>query len=349
MTAPSSSQGPGAGASSVLRLLFERRRLVVRAVTAVVALTVAAALILPRTWTARGSFVAQAGSVENLGALAGLASQFGVNIGSGAGGYPPRFYAALVTSDEVLGVVVDEQAPGASEGSPITVAEALGVKGETPAIRRARAIELVRREVVGALYDQRTGLTSFSVQTGDPQLSARIAGRIVDELNRFNGERRRSRASTERRFVEQRQAAVAAELRDVEDSIQRFLARNRAYESSPERKLEFERLTRRQGQLTTVLTSLTQSFEQARIEEVRDTPVLTVIEAPVVPVLPDRRPMLQWAIGAGLLATLVLLGGLIGLHLVGLLRVASTTGPDTVGALFVALAGELRRPWRLLW
>lgn len=333
--------------AELLRFLFSRRRVVTRAVLGAMLATLAVAVVSSRTWTARGSFVAQAGGMENLGALAGLASQFGVNLGSAAGGYPPRFYSALVTSDEVLGVVVDQPAP-ATDGSPtMTVGEALGAKGATPEIRRARAIDRARRNVVAALFDGRTGLTGFSVRTKDARLSAQIAGAIVQEMNRFNSERHRSRASTERRFVEARRAVVADELRQAEESVQSFLVRNRAYDSSPERQLEYDRLTRRKSQLSTVLTSLTQSFEQARIEEVRDTPVLTVVETPVIPVLPDRRPVAQWAVGAALLAALVSLSGLVAIHLLGLSAAPVGEGPSTPSEMARQLAGDLRRPWRL--
>jgi uncharacterized protein involved in exopolysaccharide biosynthesis len=48
---------------------------------------------------------------------------------------------------------------------------------------------------------------------------------------------------------------------------------------------------------------LAQAYEQARIEEVRDTPVITVIEAPMLPARPDPRPFGR-AIAAGLLCAL---------------------------------------------
>jgi hypothetical protein len=47
-----------------------------------------------------------------------------------------------------------------------------------------------------------------------------------------------------------------------------------------------------------VFTSLVQSFERARIDEVRNTPVITVIEAPTRPVRPDGRGVVKWGIAA---------------------------------------------------
>ena len=56
-----------------------------------------------------------------------------------------------------------------------------------------------------------------------------------------------------------------------------------------------------------VLTTLVQSYEQARISEVRDTPVITVLYTPFVPAGPDDL-RLELVVALGLLA-----GGMAGI------------------------------------
>jgi uncharacterized protein involved in exopolysaccharide biosynthesis len=53
-----------------------------------------------------------------------------------------------------------------------------------------------------------------------------------------------------------------------------------------------------------IYTSVAQAYEQARIDEVRDTPVITVVEAPLLPAKPDPRPFFRMLV-AGLLIALV--------------------------------------------
>jgi uncharacterized protein involved in exopolysaccharide biosynthesis len=57
-----------------------------------------------------------------------------------------------------------------------------------------------------------------------------------------------------------------------------------------------------------VVTTLTQALEDARIREVRDTPVITVVEAPAVNALPEPRgrikAVLLGFLGGGFLGVL---------------------------------------------
>ena len=63
-----------------------------------------------------------------------------------------------------------------------------------------------------------------------------------------------------------------------------------------------------------VLTTLVQAYEQARVSEVRDTPVITVLQSPFFPPRHDPRQ--------GVLTTLLglILGGMMGIALAFLAR-----------------------------
>ena len=62
-----------------------------------------------------------------------------------------------------------------------------------------------------------------------------------------------------------------------------FLERNRSYESSPQLVFAYQGLQRRLNTAQELYLTLLREFETARIEEVNDTPVLTVIDAAVPP------------------------------------------------------------------
>jgi uncharacterized protein involved in exopolysaccharide biosynthesis len=93
---------------------------------------------------------------------------------------------------------------------------------------------------------------------------------------------------------------------------------------------------------------LAQNFEQARIDEVRDIPVITIVEAPEPPALPDSRMLLL----RGLLALVA--GALLGALLAFFLTFVRASRTDTADELEEfrqlkrATAHDIRRPWRLL-
>ena len=207
----------------------------------------------------------------------------------------------------------------------------------------------LRRNVVSALYDQRDGLTTFSATTRSAALSATIANAVVREINRFSADQLQVHASTERKFVEARRDVIGKELADAEEALSRFLMRNREPQLSPERKLEIDRLNRRVEELAAVVSSLSESFEKARIEEVRDTPVLTLIDAPAAPALPDRRPAAQWAVALAFLTAALLLGSILVLQSIGVVPRRRSNEPLRLAGWWPVLQQDFRRPWRLLF
>ena len=130
--------------------------------------------------------------------------------------------------------------------------------------------------------------------------------------------------------------------------MQQFLQRNRDLLNSPELTFQRDRLQREVSMQQEVFTSLAQALEQAKIEEVRDTPVLTLVEEPELPVRPDR---LRLIVKGGM----ALLGGLMLGCLLAFWK-AFSENAARAGSLEVAefqrlrreAAGDLLRPWRVL-
>ncbi|MDB4915910.1 MAG: lipopolysaccharide biosynthesis protein, partial [Gemmatimonadetes bacterium] len=155
----------------------------------------------------------------------------------------------------------------------------------------------------------RLDVVSVNVTTGDPVLSKGMADAILAQLNRFNLQTLQSRASAERKFAEGRMNEVQGELRVAEDGLQRFLEDNRQQYLSPALEIEKARRGRKVDLLQQTFTTLATSFELARIDEVRDTPLITIIQRPAVPIRPDPRGVIGKAILALLMG--LFLGSLL--------------------------------------
>jgi uncharacterized protein involved in exopolysaccharide biosynthesis len=321
---------------ALLNVVLRDRWRIFRTAVLALALVTVVLLVLPRTWTSTGSFRPQQRQTS-LAGLSSLAAQFGLSVPNLDNTQSPAFYADLLRSHTILGHVVEAEyvVPvdgGDQRGSLVRWLEV--EEDETEPVRRELAIRKLDKllEVETA---PRTGVVTFSVATKSPELSAQIAGRLLQEVNRFNLESRQSQASAERRFTEGRLASVRDELRAAENRLEMFLRQNRQYRTSPELSLQQERLRREVSLIEDVHTTLAQAYEQAKIEEVRDTPVITIVERPEVAVQPDPRGFVK----KGILA--LLLGAGLGIMLAFLREAMSRTSREA--AAEVEEFRELRR------
>jgi uncharacterized protein involved in exopolysaccharide biosynthesis len=288
---------------SALNMLLRNRTLLL-ALPAAIALVVAVWMLFqPRTYRSEAAFVPQR-TQRAPSAFTGLAAQFGIALPGEGLDQSPAFYADLVRSREILGEVVESSY---EEASGATLAEVFEID-ENDANRRSHlAIERVRRTLRQA-NDVETGVVTFSVALEDGAVARAVAEKVIAEINAFNMRRRRSLAEAERSFVEDRLGTANAELVSAESALRTFDERNLRIDNSPELRLERDRLMREVGMRQEVVTMLTQAYEQARIDEVRNTPAITVIERPSTPVKPERRGTVQYALLAFLVSGFVMTG-----------------------------------------
>ena len=326
---------------SALNGLLRHRGLVLGCTILLAAAGGAWAFSRERTFTSFSSFMPEG----RQSAAGGLAAQLGIVLPGTGGTESPQFYVDLLHSRELLGSAVTTAftVPGVSR--PTTLVDLYQVEGSTPAIRRDEAID----RLDGALDlspSARTNVVSVKVSATNAALAQQLNRRLLELLGEFNLRRRQSRASEERRFAEERLGTVKAELRVAEDRLQSFLQSNRDYQNSPSLVFSYERLQADVVLLRQVVMTLQQSAEQAKIEEVRDTPTITLVETPSLPVRPDSRGVVKFT----------LIGAVLGLFLgVGIAFVHETLSRPSVRETsdydeFVRLRREaladLRHPWR---
>ena len=253
----------------------------------------------PPTYTSRSSFTPQSRQAPSR--LTEIAAQSGLGLPAGEASHSPQFYADLLRSRYVLSAVVETKFTVRSDSEPVTrtLMDVYQVSGATD-IRRERAIRRLQRAVAADLF-RRTGVVTLAVSAPTASLARDINQRMLDLVNEFNTERRQLSASAERRFIETRLEDVQDGLRTAENALQRFFEENRNFENSPVLTFEQERLAREVDRQQGLYTSLSQAYEDAKINEVRDTLSLQCSSVRDVAVWPDERGMLR----KGLLALIV--------------------------------------------
>lgn len=297
-------------------------------------------LVQPRSYVSTASFSLQSSESRH---LSGIAAQIGLALPSSDGTQSPAYYVELLGSREILTDAAASRYSFKKDGKLIsaTLPEIYEMNDRDSAVKYDRAV----RKLHGAITTEQsreTGIVDLAVSAPTPTLARQLSTRLLQLLNEFNLKTRQSQAANERRFIEQRLAEISVELRAAEDRLQSFLQRNRGgYASIPELSFEHDRLAREVSLRQQVYTSLAQNYEQARIDEVRDTPVITVIESPSFPVRPAPRGLVKRVFTALLLG---LLFGIVPL-LLRVLFTPSRKSMDDEVAEYRKLRSEIRS-WR---
>ena len=269
------------------------------------AIATAWVLARPAEYTATASFVTQGGDAgrSNLAALAG---QFGVSVPAGNSSTSPELYVNLMKSRVILErtlrdtFVVQEMG-----GRHVAVLDILGIPSSPRSQREEVGVRKLSSWVTASLV-KTTGVVTVEVRTAWPSVSLAIASQLIERINEFNQYTRQTQAAAERKFIERRWGLASQDLRQAEDRLEYFLRGNRESSSAPQLVAARERLQRDVVQKQQLYSSLTQSLEEVRIREVRDTPVITVLEPPAVSTVPQSKQR-RLKIIAGLI-----LGGLFG-------------------------------------
>jgi len=275
--------------------------------------TLIVTLVLPRRFTASVAFTPTAAGGQ-LSSLAGVAAEFGVNIPTnGDDAESPQFYADLVGAQSFLERLVAEpyRIMVGSDSVVVRMDTLFGISEKTPEATVARTAERLD-DRLNATVSPATGVVRVTVRLRLAPLAEAVIRRTLAQIQEFNATTHQTRARWERQFIEDRMRSAAGELEEAESQLGEFLIRNRDYSKSPALQFQADKLQRQVALRQDVLTTLARSLEQAKIDEVKAEPVLTIVEPPVVSPLPDRRRLALkglLAIFGGLaLATIIVVG-----------------------------------------
>lgn len=333
---PSTSQPKPRTLIDLFDLILRHLRLIF-AVAVILSLAAATQVLLkPPVYTSSASFLPQASS-NSQSALSGVASQLGLVTSGDQSGQSPDFYVSLLQQQSMLVRVVDARYSLRAAAQPQPLPDILLDEGGSPAERRRRAMDILNTHTTIAL-NAKIGLVRIVVSSDDPDLSKQIVDNYLRFVNESNRDILRQRATEEARFIDDRLAATRSELFAAEDRLQFFLQTNRELSNSSELVFQRDRLQRDVQLRQQIYSSLAQAYEQSRLDQVRDTPVITLVERPFAPQFPDSRHVGVRVILAALL------GGLIGILIARLSElVYAEDGSLAPSGEFQRLLTRLRR------
>jgi uncharacterized protein involved in exopolysaccharide biosynthesis len=324
---------------AVATTLLRSRWRIARWAVAGAILGLLSALLQPPKFVATASFVPQSNEGSRSG-LASLAGQLGVSIPLGNQSVSPEFYAMLLKSRALLEPLArDTFVVPELGGRRVPVVDLLEMEGDSPEKRRERALKHLRK-IVSSSASRTTSVVELSVATKMRSVSLAMASALLRGVNDYNQRTRQGQAAAERRFVGERLAVVTAELRVAENRLSDFLRGNREV-GAPQLSMQRERLQRDIDLRQQLFATLTQAYEEARIREVRDIPVVAAVEPPFAPLEPVRSGRVVRTI-LGLVAGTVL--GVVVVLVSRFLQRRREEGDSDASEFFAALEEAKVRP-----
>jgi len=268
------------------------------------AIGVAVAFALPPQYTASSTFIAKGPSTSLLpNALQGIAATVGL---AGVRDYSPQFYADLLTSDPVLQAALDRKypVPERDGGGQKTYYEIEDITGRDSSARRDAAMRYLRKRVT-TRADVRTNIISLYAEARYPEMSRELAFNLLQALDSMNISFRQEQSRDLREYFGSRVADAQKDLDSAETALRQFLERNRVTQGSPLLTFEQARLSRTADLKRAVYTTVVQQYEEAKMQEARNVPVLTILTRPVAPARksgPPRRLIVVVAVLLGFAA-----------------------------------------------
>lgn len=286
----------------------------------------------PDTYTATTSFITE--DAPSPGRLFGILPSTG-------SGRSPDFYLELLRSPIILGPLVEQPYMAEPDQPARTLVERYGGSKEVTQGARASAMGTVL-ENMGTRVSV-NGVITLRITAENPHLAANIAQGFLDQIDRFNNDRRRTQNTAEIRFAEQRMAELEAEVKTAEDRYRIFLERNRTI-ASPALILERDRLVDELGRKRSLLSALLQGYERAKLDQSRESPQATLIAPPLPPLGPNPRAVMRVAILGFFFG--VLLAGMFALAKEYVQRIPRQTSPEAseFAELTAKFVEAFRRP-----
>ena len=233
----------------------------------------------------------------------GLAAQFGINIPNNQS-EPKWVYPEIIKSRGLARTVLKRKFDTNQFGPEKSLLQILTYGNDEP------KSDLDKLEIMGVdnflsmikvSEDIKTAIVTLNINASEPILAAEINRTLIEELDAHQRKYNKAKTSDTKQFIEERILNTEKELNSAEEALKVFMDRNRRIENSPALQLEKQRLGREVTVLTGVFTTLKQQLETTKIEEVKESDYVIILDAPEAPLHPSKPNKKGILITAGLL------------------------------------------------
>ncbi len=263
---------------NILSLLWQSRKFIGIVTGAVTVLAIIISLLLPESFKSTAVLLPDTDK-SKLGSLGGgltdLAAMAGVNVGGE--GSIVKLYPIILKSESVLKAVILTKYQTKEYPDSVDLIQYWKIKEKNPE-REYEVALLNLRNGLDVALDLKTAVLTMSIETAEPQLSADILNTTIRAADKFIRTKRNTNASEQRKWIEARLVEVKEDLSKAENALKDFREKNRSISGSPQLLLDQERLMREMQINSTMYVELKKQYELVKIEEIRTTPIISVMD-----------------------------------------------------------------------
>jgi len=263
--------------------ILKYKRVTYTIVTTSVLATLAVCLIMKNKYTSTATILPSGPAIltsELKNLAAGSVAELGLGATSQAGENSSALYPDILGSRLISERIIKRNYSfyHRSRARAMSLEEYIDAPNIDRALRRLNKLVTIKS-------DRKTGVITVSVTTKYPELSAAVAHAYLEELDDYNIHHRQSTASENQKFTAKRLLEIKAELAEAEDSLRSFKEANMNYmiSNDPDLQLELARLQREADMKASLYLTMAQQNELARIEAVKDIPVVQILDRGTVP------------------------------------------------------------------
>ncbi len=269
----------------LFKVLLDRKLFIIMSSLSIMLVGYALSFFLINYYTAEISlYPAKKDNLQGLGQFQSIASNLGINPGKNE----QDFNISDVVKSNLIANKIIEIDWESSNGEKLNLIKLWKIDNK-PLIRFSNQkktdinyfIDVARKKLddhISVKEDRLTGLIRINTTFRDPLLSSGIANFIGQQVQNYIQKENSAQSTKEKIFISERLGIVKEELEYAEIKLKEFKERNKGYEDSPELFMIFSQFFRESEAKKQVYLMLQQQLELARIEEVKQSPILHILD-----------------------------------------------------------------------
>jgi uncharacterized protein involved in exopolysaccharide biosynthesis len=231
--------------AELLRLLWDRRKFLFRAIVVGLVASTLLAFLIPKSYTSTTQLMPpDSQSTSGMAMMAALVGKAGGGLESLAG----DLLGVKSSGSLFIGVLRSETA----QGRLIRQFDLKGVYGKSLEMDARTKLD----ENTAISEDKKSGIITISVTDHSPQRATALATAYVDQLNSLVAELSTSAAHRERVFLEERLKVVRQDLDDASNQLAQFSSKNNTLDIQQEGKAMLDAAANLAGQLIAAQSEL---------------------------------------------------------------------------------------------